>query len=252
VAERSYDDIFSRKNLTIPNILSISRIVAIPFLIILILLDLRWVFFFCYIAAALTDLFDGLFARLLNQKTEIGKDLDAWGDVLFLLASAVFAWLLFPQYIKPAWGFIGVFLMILGTSILISVIKHKDAILMHTALAKIGAWGVIMVVMLSFFFNTSIIMIIIMCWYYVAFAEQILIFLTTPKGVEIDPDTPTYFHMQKKLRKLKEKEDAVIEETLDELLDDMDEEENTSKKKAKGKTTGKGKKGHGKGNAKKK
>jgi cardiolipin synthase len=73
--------------LNIPNTLTIARIVIIPVFIISIIYK-RYDYSIClFIIAALTDIFDGLFARLKNQKTVLGTFLDPLADK-FLLVTA--------------------------------------------------------------------------------------------------------------------------------------------------------------------
>ena len=70
------------QNLTVPNALSLLRIIIVPFC--------AWAFVSNDLAAAalllalsgLTDLFDGLIARRFNQITELGKMLDPLADKL--------------------------------------------------------------------------------------------------------------------------------------------------------------------------
>lgn len=69
---------------TIPNILTVGRILAAPGMaLVFAFLDrptADWVALILFIVAALTDFFDGWLARRLSQITEIGKMLDPIAD----------------------------------------------------------------------------------------------------------------------------------------------------------------------------
>lgn len=73
--------------LNIPNTLTITRIVIIPVFITSIIYKRYDYSLYLFIIAALTDIFDGLFARLKNQKTVLGTFLDPLADK-FLIVSA--------------------------------------------------------------------------------------------------------------------------------------------------------------------
>jgi cardiolipin synthase (CMP-forming) len=77
---------------TIPNILSISRLLLIPFLWILALQGHAFAVAVGVIIAALTDTLDGVLARRLGQVSELGSKLDSLADNL--LKPSVLAWLL--------------------------------------------------------------------------------------------------------------------------------------------------------------
>lgn len=86
--------------MTVPNILTISRILLTP-LLIWFLLDHRLndaliVFF----VAGMTDGLDGLIARLFNQKSRLGAYLDPVADKLLLVSSFV---LLGRLGLVPVW-----------------------------------------------------------------------------------------------------------------------------------------------------
>lgn len=69
----------------IPNLISLYRLIVsflIPFLWITGV-DWRWVYFFL-ITGALSDTLDGNLARILNQKTSLGKVLDPLADKVFI------------------------------------------------------------------------------------------------------------------------------------------------------------------------
>jgi cardiolipin synthase (CMP-forming) len=79
-----------------PNLLTYGRIVAVPVLAGLIMWgtnSARWLALVVYIAAAITDFFDGYLARIWNQQSALGRMLDPIADkvlvsvVLLVLAA---------------------------------------------------------------------------------------------------------------------------------------------------------------------
>ncbi len=84
-----------------PNMLTMGRLFALPFLVILIL-DRHWALgFWLMMLAGITDAFDGLLARWLDQHTRLGQYLDPIADKLLL--STLFITLttvgLIPRYV---------------------------------------------------------------------------------------------------------------------------------------------------------
>lgn len=75
--------------LNIPNTFTIARIVIIPVFITSIIYKRYDYALFLFITAALTDLFDGLFARLKNQRTALGTFLDPLADKFLLVTAFV-------------------------------------------------------------------------------------------------------------------------------------------------------------------
>ena len=69
---------------TAPNLLTLSRICLAPFLVSAILDNHYALSFGLFVAAGLTDLLDGLLARLLKQYTMLGQYLDPVADKLLL------------------------------------------------------------------------------------------------------------------------------------------------------------------------
>jgi len=67
-----------------PNLLTILRICLAPFLVAAILENRFKVGFILFVAAGLTDAFDGLLARALKQRTIVGEYLDPIADKLLL------------------------------------------------------------------------------------------------------------------------------------------------------------------------
>lgn len=67
--------------LTFPNILSLYRILAFPFILATLFYQNEAVFAWLLCINLITDILDGLLARLLNQVSEIGARLDSIADV---------------------------------------------------------------------------------------------------------------------------------------------------------------------------
>jgi len=89
--------------MNLPNSLSISRIFLTPVLVVILLTRLEGKEIYgaaIFVIAALTDFFDGYFARKRNQVTTIGKLLDPIADKL-LVTSAFIS--LVELGLAPAW-----------------------------------------------------------------------------------------------------------------------------------------------------
>ena len=73
--------------INIPNILSAIRILLVPLFVIFLFRDFYDLALLIFAIAAISDVLDGLLARHLNQRTQLGSYLDPVADKL-LLASA--------------------------------------------------------------------------------------------------------------------------------------------------------------------
>ena len=85
--------------LTLPNILTLSRVAVIPVLVALFFLETangQWIACGVFIFSAITDFFDGFLARSLGQTTAFGTFLDPVADKL-LVASTLLMMVAFGQ-----------------------------------------------------------------------------------------------------------------------------------------------------------
>jgi len=73
-----------RQALSVPNQLTMLRLVALPFVLISMIYERHDLAFWLFIAAAVSDGIDGIVARHFNQKTLLGEYLDPIADKLLL------------------------------------------------------------------------------------------------------------------------------------------------------------------------
>jgi len=89
--------------LTLPNFLTLLRIIAVPIFLILVSNHRYGAGLVLFMLAGITDTVDGVIARLTDSKTELGATLDPLADKLLLVSSfVILTWL----GVLPAWLFI--------------------------------------------------------------------------------------------------------------------------------------------------
>ncbi|OGP97061.1 MAG: hypothetical protein A2W10_06190, partial [Deltaproteobacteria bacterium RBG_16_55_12] len=75
--------------LNLPNFITLIRIVAIPFFLVLLSSGLYLEALIVFIVSGLTDFLDGALARMTNQQTPLGAYLDPVADKLLVMSSFV-------------------------------------------------------------------------------------------------------------------------------------------------------------------
>jgi phosphatidylglycerophosphate synthase len=177
---------------TIPNLLSVSRIVLLPGLFVLLHFDQNLLFLFAYILIGSTDYFDGIAARKLNQVSHYGKELDSLADLFFYISSAYFLNYLRPEVIAANKLYLIIFFSLLGLSFLLSGILFKRPVMMHTFILRWNAVMVFLIIICSFLFDVTLMTRLTLLIYIVGFTEEILIFLLFGN---VDPDTKSILHL---------------------------------------------------------
>ena len=108
--------------MNIPNFLTLTRIVLVPFLVIIFYLPFEWSCLACagiFAFAAATDWFDGYLARRLNQTTPFGAFFDPVADKI-MVATALC--LLIDEF-RAFWVTVPA-LIIIGREIVISALRE--------------------------------------------------------------------------------------------------------------------------------
>lgn len=93
------NDKYKSKILTLPNIISIFRILLTPVFVWLIINNRNNEALLVFLAACLTDALDGFIARVFNLRTSVGVWLDPIGDKLLLTSG--FVVLSIPSLVSP-------------------------------------------------------------------------------------------------------------------------------------------------------
>lgn len=94
----------AKELLNLPNILTLSRIIAVPIVVLLLLFESRETCFWAAVVftlASITDWLDGYLARRWQIVTVLGKFLDPLADKLIVMAALI---MLIPLGRVPAWA----------------------------------------------------------------------------------------------------------------------------------------------------
>ena len=127
----------NRSFMTIPNWITFSRLLGLPFILYALnnpTNQMRWVCLAIFLVAAGTDWLDGYLARKLNQITDLGKFLDPLVDK-FLVLAPLLALIQLNQV--PAWG---VFL-ILARELAIAGWRVNPNLTGSTSISGANIWG---------------------------------------------------------------------------------------------------------------
>ena len=133
---------------TIPNVLTIIRIILIPVFVVLFFKGEKIAALCVFCAASLTDMLDGYLARKLNQITDFGKLFDPLADKLMVLTAMV---------CQTFWGPLPpVAVIIVAAKELVMVLGgvfmlSKDVVVYSNYFGKAAQVGFIASLILSFF-----------------------------------------------------------------------------------------------------
>ncbi len=112
--KRSAKQIIREDYRSVPNIMSMFRIVLIPVILVTYLKDYRALSVAAIVVSAITDLADGIVARHCNMVTDLGKALDPVADKLtlgaimicFAVQKTEFLFIVIAMVVKETLGFI--------------------------------------------------------------------------------------------------------------------------------------------------
>jgi CDP-diacylglycerol--glycerol-3-phosphate 3-phosphatidyltransferase len=118
---------------TLPNVLTIARIALAPVIALLPFIQgytPKLIAFVVFIAAAVSDIYDGKLARARQEITDLGKLLDPLADKLLLLATLIpIYWITnfrMREYEIPWWGSLPlwVFVLLMGRELFMTLLRQ--------------------------------------------------------------------------------------------------------------------------------
>lgn len=100
-----------RRVLTIPNMISVGRLGLIPFFVAAALTRHHNIAFTVFVAAGISDIFDGWIARRFNQKSSIGAVLDPAADKIMMFSAYIIYTVVEPiTHRLPVWLTLTIFM----------------------------------------------------------------------------------------------------------------------------------------------
>jgi len=130
---------FTFKNFNIADWFSFYRIFAVPFLLVLILLDERLIFTWMLLVSYSTDAIDGYLARKLKITSPRGSQLDSFGDQMTLIMGLIGLSYFETAFIKSNLLIILIAFVPYIIQMIIAYSKYGKATAFHTYLAKLSA-----------------------------------------------------------------------------------------------------------------
>jgi phosphatidylglycerophosphate synthase len=123
----------------VPNALSAARMLAVPVLAVLAALGRETAFTWVLIPALLSDIADGLVARLYGLESRLGAMLDSVADTLLMLVSLYGLWTFYPQVITGHAWLIGTAVGLWVLEDVLAFARYGRLSSFHTYLSKIVA-----------------------------------------------------------------------------------------------------------------
>ena len=158
--------------MTVSNIITVSRLALLPFIIYFLLTEQRVIAFVIMLISLLSDGLDGYLARRLHQESRLGKFLDPLCDKIFL---AVILVTLFYIKLIPLWAVVLIvlrdFLILLGSYILL---KNRSVVQVSNVFGKITGF-VFGAMILAFTINLTLIGTVLM---YISIIVMTVAFIT--------------------------------------------------------------------------
>lgn len=140
IPERNTVDDMTDQRLTIPDLLSVSRLLLVPVLWGLALTGRAFAVGVGLAICGLTDWLDGFLARRLNQSSPYGAKLDSLADQVLLLSTVVWVWLLRPEMFRDNWIAAVVALGVYLLSLAVGLVKFRRVANLHLALSRVTAY----------------------------------------------------------------------------------------------------------------
>jgi phosphatidylglycerophosphate synthase len=125
-----------RELLTIPNLLTGFRLVCTPVLLIMAWYGYATAFMLLLAAAFISDVLDGLAARLSGQVSQFGARLDSWADATLFSTITISAWWLWPDVVRREAVYVGLVMACYLLPAIVGYLKFRAITSYHTWIVK--------------------------------------------------------------------------------------------------------------------
>ena len=125
--------------LTIPNMLSVARLVVVVPELYFAAVGNKVVFLVLVSFALFTDSIDGAIARWLRQDSLLGAKLDSLGDLATYVSIPICGWLLWPDIFIAEWVFAVMAILSYVLPVMVGLMRYRRVTSYHTWGAKLSA-----------------------------------------------------------------------------------------------------------------
>ncbi|WP_299228534.1 CDP-alcohol phosphatidyltransferase family protein [uncultured Psychroserpens sp.] len=166
----------------VPNFLSLYRLITFPLILWLIYIEKEQLFAVLLCVNLITDILDGLIARVFHLKTEFGAKLDSLADNGTFIAAFIgiftFKMEALSESIWMLWLFIAFFVL----GLMVSFIKFKQYPSLHLYTTKIGGYiqGLFIFVLFAWNYNEYL-FCLAMVLGYISHVEELIILLISKR-----------------------------------------------------------------------
>ena len=176
---------------SVPNLLSLSRIVAAPLMVTAAALGSARCFTALYAATLLSDATDGFLARRLHVESSLGATLDSRGDLAVALSLPIGALLLWPEMIRELAFYIVIALCAYLAPILVGELRYRRLPCFHTWGAKAMAIIVGAALLLMFMTQNSLFFRLCVPLLVLESIEELIMIAVLPRW---HPNVPSVWH----------------------------------------------------------
>jgi len=122
----------------VPNALSVLRMLSVPVLLLLAATRRETAFTWLLIAALLTDIADGLVARVFSLQSRLGAQLDSVADTLLLLAAVAGLWAFHRELLVEHGALVALGLALWLLEDLAALLRYGRLSSFHTYTSKVA------------------------------------------------------------------------------------------------------------------
>lgn len=181
---------------SIPNILSVLRIIIALFLLFLSWYGHKELFIFFLVISLLSDAVDGFIARKFELSTKAGARLDSIGDMATYLTVPICAWWLWPELLKKEAIFVLTAISAYIFPLIAAFLKFKKLPSYHTYGAKMAAIVMSVAILLLFTIEFALLFRFAALFQAIVALEEILITALLP---ELKSNVKSIWHVKNQL-----------------------------------------------------